>query len=134
MSARILAVEDDPTAIKLYGFLCDKFGYELQTVISCDEAGGLIRLIRFDLIIMDWQLRGFDGLTGTRALREIELELGIRTPIIAMTAHALPGDREKCLAAGMDDYLSKPFSIEEFKNMIEKWINKIIDFPATQQA
>jgi len=67
---------------------------------------------RFDIILMDIQMPIMNGIVTTRKIREIEASTNTHTPIIAITANALQGDREECIAAGMDDYLSKPFQIE----------------------
>jgi CheY-like chemotaxis protein len=73
----------------------------------------------FDLILMDIQMPGMDGLEATAAIRKKEIATGAHTPIIAMTAHALKGDRERCLAAGMDGYVSKPIRTVELFAAIE---------------
>jgi len=74
---------------------------------------------RFDLILMDIQMPGMDGLEATAAIRKKEISTGAHMPIIAMTAHALTGDRERCLAAGMDGYVSKPIRTAELFSAIE---------------
>ena len=76
----------------------------------------------YDIIFMDVQMPVKDGLETTRAIR---LYLGTQPVIIAMTANAVSGDKQRCLEAGMDDYISKPFRIQELKAMIEKWIEQI---------
>jgi CheY-like chemotaxis protein len=72
---------------------------------------------------MDWKLPMMNGLDTARAIRASESVSGRHTPIIAVTANAMVGDREKCLAAGMDDYLSKPFTANQFKRMLLRWTN-----------
>ncbi len=84
----------------------------------------------FDLVIMDCHMPEMDGLEATRRIREKESadsdldEKGLRrrTPIVALTAHAMKGDREQCLAAGMDDYLSKPFNQEQLVEVLKRWL------------
>lgn len=132
MSIRVLAVEDDPTAQRLYSVLCSRFHFDLTIVPSCDEAIATLRILKYDLIVMDWHLAGLDGLRCARAIREDEEKTGIYTPIVAVTACAMPGDRETCLQAGMNDYLSKPFSMDQFSEIVERWANRIIEFPQNQ--
>jgi CheY-like chemotaxis protein len=73
-----------------------------------------------DLILMDCQMPVMDGLAATRAIRAAE-SAGVRIPIVALTGNAMPGDREACVAAGMDDYLAKPFSLTALRTMIDRW-------------
>jgi signal transduction histidine kinase len=75
----------------------------------------------FDLVMMDWQMPELDGLEATRLIRRHEAHVGGHIPIIGITANALVGDRERCLAAGMDDFLSKPFQLQELRAVLERW-------------
>jgi CheY-like chemotaxis protein len=81
----------------------------------------LVRSAAWDLILMDCQMPEMDGFEATRRIRDVERPDG-RVPIIAMTANAMQGDRERCLAAGMDDYLSKPLEAEGFSVMLDRWV------------
>ena len=75
----------------------------------------------FDIVFMDVQMPAMNGHDASRAIRSAEQGTGSRTPIIAMTAHAMKGDREQCLQAGMDDYLTKPVLIRELEAMLERF-------------
>jgi len=123
----ILIVEDNPTLQKLVDLMARRRG--LQTVVAGTGAAA-IQAVRenpdgFSLCLMDWTLPDTTGLELTGTIREM---LTRDTPIIAMTGHAMPGDREACLEAGMDDYLLKPFSFEQFNGALSKWL-KVEPFP-----
>jgi CheY-like chemotaxis protein len=96
------------------GFL-EVLGHRCDVVPDGEAALAALHQQRYDAVLMDCQMPGMDGFSATRAIRELEAR-GVLAPprlaIIAVTAHALAGDRERCLDAGMDDYLSKPFTLE----------------------
>lgn len=120
----LLAVEDNQTHQLLFRVLAEKYGCQLLIVESSKEAIDAVLANHFDLILMDWRLseEPEDGLACALKIREIEGKKNTRTPIVAITANAMRGDREKCLAAGIDDYISKPFSVEQFGDMLKIWI------------
>jgi CheY-like chemotaxis protein/HPt (histidine-containing phosphotransfer) domain-containing protein len=108
--------------------LLKKMGFE-----TVDEAGNGIQALekiesvngQYDLVLMDCQMPEMDGFEACRTLREREKSLGRkRTPVIAMTAHAMEGDRNRCLEAGMDDYLSKPVNPDKLHAVLHQWLNK----------
>jgi PAS domain S-box-containing protein len=113
---RILLVEDNPANQKLIHYVLRERGHHVEFAGEGEEAVYLAAENRYDVILMDVQMPGMDGLAATAAIRRQEAEAAGRVPIIAMTAHAMPGDRDRCLAAGMDGYLSKPVN---FRRMIE---------------
>ena len=104
---RILLVEDNPANQKLATYILQDRGHVVEIAGDGQEAIYLTEQNRYDVILMDVQMPGMNGLEATAAIRKRE-DGGSRVPIIAMTAHAMKGDRERCLAAGMDGYLSKP--------------------------
>ena len=116
----ILLAEDNIVNQKLAVKLLEKRGYRVAVASNGREAVDAFEGERFDLILMDVQMPKMDGIEATRLIREKEAEHGGHIPIVAMTAHAMKGDREECLAAGMDDYMSKPFKPKELYSMIEK--------------
>jgi CheY-like chemotaxis protein len=89
---------------------------------------------RFDAILMDIQMPVLDGFSATGIIRGLEKGKSGRTPIIAITAYALPGDREKCIAAGMDDYLSKPLDMAEFYKTVSRWARRAAVGMANENA
>ena len=97
-------------------------GYQIYQAFNSEEALTLLRKISPDLILMDIQLPGMDGLTLTRLLKERD-EFK-RTPIVAVTAHTMKGDREKAFQAGCDGYISKPIDVKLFPSVIESFISK----------
>lgn len=118
---RILLAEDNPINQKLAVTLLQKAGYSVDAVESGTHAVEKAKNGPYNAILMDVQMSEMDGFEATRLIREWENETGAHTPIIAMTAHALPGDRERCMEAGMDDYLSKPLEPKVFFGMLERW-------------
>jgi CheY-like chemotaxis protein len=133
----VLVVEDNPTQQMLLKHLGVRCGFEPVIVGSCDEVIQALTLSdSYSMVLMDWVLSGSsaDGLDCTRAIREMEQHQGKgnHVPIIGFTARAMVGDRETCLEAGMDDYLSKPFTIEQLSVIVQKWMRKdgkIVGFP-----
>ena len=119
----LLVVEDDRTQQKVIQTLAEKFGYSVVLVSTGEEALTALRTCDtcFDAILMDWKMPDMDGIKCTSIIREREKDNGTHVPIIAVTARALEGDSEKCLKAGMDDYLAKPFSSEDFRRILLKW-------------
>jgi signal transduction histidine kinase/CheY-like chemotaxis protein/HPt (histidine-containing phosphotransfer) domain-containing protein len=107
-SLRVLLAEDSIVNQRLFVHLLEKFGHKVTVVGDGREALDTWRRETFDLILMDVQMPHMDGLEATAALRKEELGTGRWTPIVALTAHAMKGDRERCLGAGMDGYLTKP--------------------------
>jgi CheY-like chemotaxis protein len=120
---QVLVVEDNPTEQRVLTLLLNKFGYD-ATIASTGAAaiecvGDKSR--HFAVILMDWQMDDMDGLECTQRVREVLHQRGLYIPIVAVTARAMLGDKQKCLAAGMDDYLSKPFTAIQFENMVRHW-------------
>lgn len=96
------------------------FGHTCQVASTGREAVEIYQRGKFDLVLMDLEMPEMDGTQATSAIRQWEMENGQRTPIVAMTAHALEGAREHCLAAGMDDYLPKPIQPEKLKSLLDE--------------
>ncbi len=120
-SVRIMLAEDNPVNQKLAAIMLTKAGYGVKVVNNGREAVEHYTASpdEFDLIFMDVQMPEMDGMEATRAIREKGFD---RIPIIAMTAQAMVGDREKCLEGGMNDYLSKPIKREIVFEMVKKWV------------
>jgi signal transduction histidine kinase/CheY-like chemotaxis protein len=118
---KILLVEDNIINQKLAHRLMEKMGYNVEIANDGNEAIQKYKEKNFDLIFMDIQMPKMDGLEATSIIRKMELELDKHIPIVALTAHAMNGDREQCIGAGMDDYLSKPIQPDDLKKMIDKF-------------
>jgi two-component system, sensor histidine kinase and response regulator len=98
-------------------------GLTVRCAFDGEEARQVADNTRFDIILMDCQMPTMDGYEATRCIRESErVRSKIAVPIIAITANALAGDREKCLAAGMDDYLAKPYTTDQLRAKLEAWL------------
>jgi len=116
---RILLAEDNAVNQRLAARLLEKQGHHVTVAGNGREALGRLEKGRFDLVLMDVQMPEMDGFETTAAIREREKLTSRHVPIIAMTAHAMQGDRERCLAAGMDGYVSKPIKLQELIGAIE---------------
>ena len=120
LSMRLLVVEDNPVNQSVACGILGKMGHRVTTAVNGCEAVALTQDRQFDAVLMDIQMPEMDGFTATARIREREQEHGSRTPIVAMTAHAGEGDRERCLSAGMDDYVSKPISREKLVDALNR--------------
>ncbi len=118
---RVLIAEDNIINQKLAKRFTHKLGYESDLAVNGAEAVDAYKREKYDLILMDIQMPDMDGYEATRAIRRLEDTGDKHIPIIALTANAMEGDRERCLQAGMDDYLSKPIVFEEFKKVLSDW-------------
>ena len=131
MSGRILIVEDNEVNQAVAAGILKNLGYrQIDTANDGRQALDKSGHTTYDLILMDMQMPVMDGYQATTELRQREAESAagrdgapaLHTPVIALTANAMEGDRERCLAAGADDYLSKPFTPLELQNVLEKWL------------
>jgi len=130
----ILLAEDNAVNQRLAVRLLEKRGHTVMAVGNGQEALDALLHQHFDLVLMDVQMPEMDGFEATAAIREHEQYSGSRMPIIAMTAHAMQGDRERCLAAGMDDYVVKPMKPADLYAAIERLWQDIpdLDEPASE--
>ena len=115
--ARVLIVDDNPTNLKLVAYLVRAQGYDVDTAGDADSALAALASRRPDVVLMDLQLPGIDGLELTRRIKADPATRDIA--VIAVTAYAMKGDREKALAAGCDDYDTKPVEFERLMGKLE---------------
>jgi len=119
---RILLAEDNLVNQRLTVRMLEKMGHHVVVAQTGEDALKTLSAQKFDLVLMDVQMPEMDGFAATREIRRREQGSPGRVPVIAMTAHAMKGDRESCLEAGMDDYLAKPINREELQHAIERTV------------
>ena len=125
---RVLLAEDNKVNQMLAVAILAKRGYDVSVADNGREAVDLVRRSEFDVVLMDVQMPELDGFEATALLRAAETESTRRLPIIAVTAHAMEGDRRRCLQAGMDDYVSKPIDPDKLETAIQRWTGQLPDF------
>jgi PAS domain S-box-containing protein len=132
----ILLAEDNVVNQKLAIRLLEKQGHRVVLTENGRDALAALEKERFDVVLMDIQMPEMNGFDATRAIRNKERETGLHVPIIAMTAHALKGDRERCLDAGMDDYVSKPIHADQLARAIENLVMRsgVVETELVEQA
>jgi PAS domain S-box-containing protein len=118
---RILVVEDNPVNQKVVCYMLRRLGFEVELAENGQEGVDRFCEQPYDLVLMDCQMPVMDGYEATRNIRQVPGERS-GTPIVALTANAMDGDRDKCLGAGMDDYMSKPAKAEDLEQMMHRWI------------
>jgi len=124
IGGHILLVEDNPVNREVATCMLNTMQCQVDEVSNGQEAVEIIRRQRFDLVLMDCEMPVLDGYAATQAIREWEANIPDHKhlPIVALTAHALPEDRRRCLSVGMDDYLTKPFSMGELRTVLSCWL------------
>ncbi len=127
---RVLVVEDNRINQRLAVLVLEKLGCRVDVAGDGREALDAVARLPYNVVLMDCQMPEMDGYEATRAIRIVEQTTGRHLPIIAMTANVMQGDREKCLAAGMDDYLAKPVTKDVLKAAIQRWARR----PATEPS
>ena len=119
---RVLLAEDNLINQDLARVMLEEMGHRVTTVNNGDAALAQLREQRFDMVLMDGEMPQLDGYSVTRELREMERQRGHEPQVVvALTANALGGAREQCIAAGMNDYLAKPYTFEQLEQMVAKW-------------
>ena len=130
---KILLVEDNPVNRKFATSLLTKRGYSVMEAVTGLDAVYTFEDHDFDMILMDVQMPEMDGLEATIEIRKREEDTGTHIPIIAMTAHAMKGDKERCLKAGMDGYISKPVQVSELMSCIKDIVTNKMQKPAVEK-
>jgi len=133
-SARVLVAEDNPVNQKVTVKMLERLGHQAEVVADGASAIEAFSTKSYDLVLMDCSMPIVDGYEAARQISELQGDDGPRTPVIAMTAHALEEDRERCLQAGMDDYLPKPVRPDELALMLDRWLDPADDRSANSSA
>ena len=126
LAARILLAEDNLVNQKIALRLLEKAGLSADLAKNGKEAVNAVQNANYDLILMDCQMPEMDGFEATAAIRKLEEATRRHTPIVALTANAMTGDRERCLDCGMDDYVSKPFDVKALQRLITQWLEPAV--------
>jgi len=122
---RVLLVEDNEVNREVALGMLATLGCQTRIAVNGVQAVEMMQQGGFDVVLMDCHMPTMDGYTATHAIRAFELQMGRRrVPVLALTANAMEGGRERCLAAGMDDFLTKPFTVARLRSMLEQWTNK----------
>jgi CheY-like chemotaxis protein len=129
VGARVLVAEDTPVNQKITVRMLERLGCVVELAVDGHHAVSRFQAGRFDLVLMDCQMPGMDGFEATRVIRGWEAGR-MHVPIVALTANAQPSDRERCLAAGMDDFLTKPLRATELEQALARWLS----MPGTDAA
>jgi signal transduction histidine kinase/ActR/RegA family two-component response regulator len=123
LDANVLLVEDNRINQLVARKMLDNLNCQVDCAANGLEAITATSSIQYDVILMDCQMPEMDGYTATEEIRKLEKESGTRIPIIALTANAMKGDRERCLACGMDDFITKPINIDTLRQTLHKWLD-----------
>ncbi len=121
----VLLVEDNAVNLAVAEGMLRQLGCRVELATNGHEALAALARTRYDVVLMDCMMPGMDGYEATEALRRREAAEARRTPVIALTANAMTGDRERCIAAGMDDYMSKPFRQGELRRVLSRWLPQV---------
>jgi len=118
--------EDNAVSQRVAVRMLEKAGHRVDLVSNGREAVEALQRTSYDLVLMDCQMPEMDGFEATRAIRAAEVGTDRHVPILALTASAMQQDREQCLAAGMDDYLAKPFTKQTLTAALERWTGPLL--------
>ena len=119
-SVRVLVAEDSPLNLQVALKQLEKLGYQADSASDGTEVMSALAKRRYDVILMDCQMPEMSGFDATAAIRTMERDTGRHVRIVALTAHAMAGDRARCLEAGMDDYVTKPLTLDALSQVLDR--------------
>ncbi|MBL8486345.1 MAG: response regulator [Rhodocyclaceae bacterium] len=122
LAGRVLLAEDNPVNQRVARAMLGQLGLAVELANHGEEALALASREEFDLVLMDCHMPVMDGFAATASLRRLEAGRGGHLPVVALTANAMEGDRDRCLAAGMDDYLAKPYTMAQLEQVLRRWL------------
>jgi len=131
---RVLLVEDNLVNQKVAARMLERLGASVDVASNGRDAVALVERQRYSIVLMDCQMPDIDGFAATEAIRASEAQRGTHVPIVALTANAMLGDRDRCIASGMDDYVAKPVKLADLARILNRWSSELAAFEPARRS